>query len=122
MSEYGSVSLVRRLNLDKDRLLQALDGKLKVDEDENGFIYEQASEQKCRNYIISVFDSVAQSLLEANQNARLLEKVMEANGLSTRDPQIFKDYQHFLAEDNEDKRWEEQYNLTESFPEDEEEE
>ena len=100
MSEYGgSVSLVQAFNYDKERLLKALDGQLVCGETEDGFEYEDASEEECRAYIISVFDNAVYHALQGYQSGRVLEKTAEANGINTKSGQFFKDYLHFRAMD-----------------------
>lgn len=101
MSEYGSgVSLVQAFNYDKERLLNALNGKLICGETEDGFIYCDAPEKECRDFIISVFDNAVYHALQGYQSGRVYERVMDANGFKIGDGQIFKDYMHFKTMDD----------------------
>jgi len=111
MSEYGcGVSLVRAFNYDKERLLKALDGKLMCGETEDGFEYCDAPEEECRAFIISVFDNAVYHALQGYQSGRVMEKVMNSNGLNSTDNQIFKDYLHYKTEDDLEQFNGEQYN------------
>ena len=111
MSEYGGgVSLVQAFNYDKERLLKALDGQLMCGETEDGFEYCDAPEEECRAFIISVFDNAVYHALQGYASGRVLEKVMNSNGISPMDNQIFKDYMHFKAEDDLEQFNGEQYN------------
>lgn len=111
MSEYGSgVSLIQAFNYDKERLLKALDGQLLCGETEKGFIYSDATEDECREFIISVFDNAVYHALQGYASGRVLEKVMTANGLSINNGQLFKDYMHFKMLDDEEQYKGEQYN------------
>jgi hypothetical protein len=111
MSEYGSgVTLVQAFNYDKERLLKALEGQLICGETEHGFKYEDATEEECRDFIISVFDNAVYHALKGYQSGRVLEKVMYSNGLDYTSGQIFKDYMHYLSEDEATQIKGEQYN------------
>ena len=111
MSEYGcGVSLVRAFNYDKERLLKALDGKLMCGETEDGFEYCDAPEEECRAFIISVFDNAVYHALQGYQSGRVMEKVMNSNGINSMDNQIFKDYLHYKTEDDLEQFNGEQYN------------
>lgn len=108
MGEYGNgLSLVQMFNLDKERLLKALDGKLVCNETEDGFEYEDASEEECRAYIIRVFDNAVYHALQGYQSGRVLEKTAEANGIDTKSGQFFTDYLHFIDADS--KEYTEEY-------------
>ena len=109
MSEYGGgISLVQAFNYDKERLLKALDGKLVCGETEDGFEYEDASQEECRAYIISVFDNAVYHALQGYQSGRVLERTAEANGVNTKSGQFFKDYIHFIGVDSQEHT--EEYN------------
>lgn len=111
MGEYGSgVSLTRAFNYDKERLLKALEGQLLCGENEDGFIYEDAPEEECRAFIISVFDNAVYHALQGYSSGRVYEKVMEANGIKVGDGQIFKDFLHFKQMDDMKQFQGEQYN------------
>ena len=115
MSEYGGgVSLVQAFNYDKERLLKALDGQLMCGETEDGFEYCDAPEEECRAYIISVFDNAVYHALQGYASGRVMEKVMNSNGINPMDNQIFKDYMHFKAEDDLEQFRGEQYNYGDS--------
>ena len=119
MSEYGSgVSLVQAFNYDKERLLKALDGQLLCGETEEGFEYEDASDEDCRAFIISVFDNAVYHALQGYQSGRVMEQVMGANGIKVGDGQIFKDYLHFKQMDELKQFKEEQYNYGDPESED----
>lgn len=111
MGEYGSgVSLVQAFNYDKERLIKALDGQLLAGETEKGFIYADAPEEECRDFIISVFDNAVYHALNGYSSGRIYEKVMSANGINIADGQLFKDYMHFKALDDAEQFKGEQYN------------
>ena len=98
MSEYGcGVSLIQAFNYDKERLLKALDGQLVCGDTENGFEYADATEDECRAYIISVFDNAVYHALQGYQTGKVLEQVMNANGIKVDDNQLFMDYMHFRS-------------------------
>ena len=110
MSEYGcGVSLTQAFNYDKERLLKALDGQLLCGETEEGFEYCDAPEEECRAFIISVFDNAVYHALQGYASGRVMENVMNANGLKTTDGQLFQDYLHFKMEDDIKQLDEEQY-------------
>lgn len=97
MSEYGSgVSLTQAFNYDKERLLQALDGKLICGETEEGFVYAEATPAECRDFIITVFDNAVYHALQGYRSGKIMEKVAEANGVDIYSGQTFLDYQHFM--------------------------
>lgn len=111
MSEYGSgVSLVQAFNYDKERLLQALRGRLLCGETEEGFEYCEAPESECRAEIIALFDNAVYHALQGYQSGRVLEKTTEANGIDTKSGQFFKDYMHFRYMDELQQMSEEEYN------------
>lgn len=111
MGEYGSgVSLTQAFNYDKERLLHALKGELLWGESEEGFIYEEASEEECRKFIIDVFDNAVYHALQGYSSGRVYEKVLEANGIKPSNGQIFKDFLHFKQMDDLQQFKGEQYN------------
>ena len=104
MSEYGyGVSLIQSFNYDKERLLQALDGKLICGETEDGFEYADASQDECRDFIIGVFDNAVYHALQGYASGRVMEKVAEANGVDVKSGQTFQDYLHFKAIDEQEQ-------------------
>lgn len=111
MSEYtNETSLVQMFNCDKERLLKALDGQLICNETENGFEYENASEEECRAFIINIFDKAVYHALQGYQSGRVLEKTAEANGINIKSGQFFKDYLHFMQLDKVNNEFSEEYN------------
>ncbi|GEM_PF-3786481 len=101
-------SMTTTFNRLKEQFLRALDGELLSGDGET---YKEASEADCRAQAISIFDYVVCAALEAAQSGRALEKVMESNGVNPRDPQIFKDYQHFVIKDEKEYKTREEYHF-----------
>lgn len=120
MSEYGcGVSLVQAFNYDKERLLKALEGQLLCGENEEGFIYADATEEECRDFIISVFDNAVYHALQGYTTGRVLERAAEANGVDTKSGQFFQDYLHFRQKEVEEET--EEYNYGNPYYEEDDE-
>ena len=110
MSKYGNgVSLVEAFNYDKERLLQALRGRLVCGETSEGFEYCEAPENECRAEIIALFDKAVYHALQGYQSGRILEKTVEANGVDIKSGQFFKDYMHFKHMDTIEHEFSEEY-------------
>ena len=111
MGEYGSgVSLSQAFNYDKERLLQALRGRLVCGETSEGFEYCEAPQSECRAEIIALFDNAVYHALQGYQSGRVLEKTAEANGIDTKSGQFFKDYLHFRHMDTVEHAFDDEYN------------
>ena len=77
MSEYGGyLTLEQQFDLDRERLEQALEGKLVCGEDEKGFIYYEASEEECQDFLLSIFDNAVYWVAQANESAFILEQIL----------------------------------------------
>ena len=111
MGEYGSgITLVKAFNYDKERLLEALRGRLVCGETSEGFEYCEAPESECRAEIIALFDNAVYHALQGYQSGRVLEKTAEANGVDVKSTQFFKDYMRFKHMDNIKHEFSEEYN------------
>lgn len=59
MAKYGcGISFAEACDLDREELLHALKGEVRVGENEDGFIYEPASKEETDGVIIGLFDSM----------------------------------------------------------------
>ena len=66
MAEYGNgLRLAEVLSKDKERIKEALKGRLVCDEDENGFKYDTATQEECIRFILNKFDQRAYELFDA---------------------------------------------------------
>ena len=95
MYNFKSGSLVERFNADKERLIQALNGNIASVNNEGEIEYNAGSQEECREAIISLFDSAVYQALSGVSVGRVMEKVLGANGVDIKNPQVFKDYAHF---------------------------
>ena len=78
MSEYGpGVSLQKTFAYDKERIKNALNGKLVVDENENGFVYAEAPKEECDAFIISAFDNAVYHCIKSARGGRALRAIMD---------------------------------------------
>ena len=105
MGEYGSgLTMGKCFNMDKERIKKALDGYLVVGEDKNGFIYEKASQEECREFILRKFDNAVYHCLESMAFGRVYDYIMAKNGVKYTMEEIllskaiederFQDYQY----------------------------
>lgn len=78
MSEYGSgLTFAQCCAYDKERIKMAMQGKLVVGENEDGFIYAPASRQECEHYILSAYDNAVYHARQSMASGRAVEKVMK---------------------------------------------
>lgn len=111
MGEYGSgVSLVQAFNYDKERLLNALEGRLMCGETEEGFEYCEAPQSECRAEIIALFDNAVYHALQAYQSGRVLEQAAKENGVDTKSSNFFLDYLSLKLIDDDEYTKREAYN------------
>lgn len=80
MSEYGSgISFAKACAYDKERIKEALKGRLLCGEDENGFIYEEAPREECEKFIISAFDNVVYHARKSMASGRAMEALLKVH-------------------------------------------
>lgn len=80
MGEYGVNSGMLAFAYDKERIKHALDGELMCGEDENGFVYEKATAQECRTFILSAFDNAVHMCQQAWASGRAHDAYDRENG------------------------------------------
>lgn len=82
MSEYGNgMSLTEAFNNDKERICAALEGHLIVGENENGWIYEEATPEECKKYILGAFDNAVYHALAGYRSGKALEELASKHGV-----------------------------------------
>ena len=78
MAEYGSgVRMMEALAFDKERIMEAKHGRLVVGEDDQGFIYEECSQEEAQNYILDAFDNLVFQLVNTNSANKAYSRVMK---------------------------------------------
>lgn len=93
MAEYGcGVSLGQAFMYDKERIREALEGRLMIGEGGDGFVYGDAPKEDCCGFILAAFDNAVYHALEACASASALEAVMEKHGLSTMSGELANEY------------------------------
>lgn len=81
MAKYGNgVSLEQALVYDIEEIKEALNGRVRVGEDEKGFIYAPGTPEDCKQAIIDIVDGNNYLLFEISACAKALEKNMKDRG------------------------------------------
>lgn len=101
MSEYGSgVSLRQTFEYDRERIQEALQGRIMVDETEDGFVYDDCTKEEADEYILDAFDNAVYMCLQCAQSSRALERYMDDHGIQI----DFRDYLKYMQEIEEEDR------------------
>ena len=81
MDEYGPDCTLKQVyEYDRERVEHALDGELKCGQDENGFIYEPASPEACREFILEVVDVWYGEAQRLSNCGKVMEAIIRENG------------------------------------------
>lgn len=101
MSEYGAgLTSGQCFNMDKERIKHALKGELVCGENEDGFIYESASQEECEKYILSAFDNAVFHCKQAHDSGRVHERILKEH-TELSDEEIFKLYIAYMGEESQ---------------------
>lgn len=101
MSEYGSgVSLTQAFNYDKERLVKALtDNELVVGENQDGFIYEKATENEVKRFILDTFDNAVYHALQGYASGKALKQILtDYAGANLTDEVLLVKYRQAIQE------------------------
>lgn len=82
--------------LDKERIKEALAGRLMTGEDTNGFMYEPAPKEECDRFILEVFDDWVHRVKQLADHGRAMERLADAHGLHY----DLREYMGYLAEES----------------------
>ena len=97
MSEYGNgLSFGQTRNLDKERIKRALRGELVCGEDENGFIYAEASREDCERFILSAYDDCVYQAKQSMDSGRALERLLKSKGVEIGVTYTLAEYMNFM--------------------------
>ena len=78
MAEYGSgVRMMEALAFDKERIKEAMNGRLMIGEDDQGFIYDDCSKEEAQNYILDAYDNLVFQLVNANSANKAYSRVIK---------------------------------------------
>lgn len=82
MAEYGNgVSFAQMCNYEKEKLKQALKGRVRIGEDEDGFTYAPADKEACDKVVLAAFDNIVYYAIEAMSSAHALEACLNRHGI-----------------------------------------
>lgn len=82
MSKYGSgISFQQAKLYDREEIIHALKGEIRIGEDESGFIYDKGPKDKCEKVILDNFDEAVYNAIEANRTGRVLEGILSQRTL-----------------------------------------
>ena len=79
MSKYGSgLSSGQVANMEKEEIREALNGRIRVGENESGFIYEPCEDKEQLNMVVlRAYDALYYQLQQALASGRALEKILQ---------------------------------------------
>lgn len=78
MSKYGmGIDFIDSCNMEREEIVQALAGRVRVGEDENGFIYEEGTPEDCRDAILGNYDGIVYQAMEMVTCAVALGELLE---------------------------------------------
>ncbi len=98
MGEYGSgLTFARCCALDKERIKMALQGKIVVGEDEQGFVYGNAPQEECEKFILAAYDNAVYHARESMASGRAMERAIKSE--KYRLP--FRKYVRFMDEEQQ---------------------
>lgn len=98
MAKYGNgISFAEACKMNREELLHALNGEIRVGENENGFIYAPASKEETDKVIIGLFDS----LVYDAQNTLKASRAMESAYFKQAGPLPLKDFMSAMEAENE---------------------
>ena len=82
MGKYGSgLSSGQVANLEKEEIREALNGRIRVDENEGGFVYAPCDDkEKLKDIILRAYDAIYFQLNQALASGRALEKMYHDMG------------------------------------------
>ena len=96
MGEYGNgLTLADEMELDKQRVREALLGRIVVGEDEHGFLFDKAPDWECHEYILSVLDKWYYHAKQGADSGRALERMLAKRGVTFHNAD---EMQEFMAE------------------------
>lgn len=99
MGEYGpGLTSGQAFMLDKERIRNALAGKLICGETDAGFEYAEAPEEECAAYILSAFDNAVFQCQKSMASGRVLERLLKEK-TKMKDADILHDYIHLMQEE-----------------------
>ena len=82
MSKYGmGIDFIDSCNMEREEIVQALAGRVRVGEDENGFIYDEGTPKDCRNVILGNYDGIVYQAMEMMACAVALGELLEKKEL-----------------------------------------
>ncbi|HAV90099.1 MAG TPA: hypothetical protein DCW44_02340 [Eubacterium sp.] len=94
MSEYGSgISFARACAYDKERIKEALKGRLLCGEDENGFIFKEAPKEECEKFIIKAFDNAVYHARGALAAGRAMDNYLKSKHVKVN----MKEYMYYRS-------------------------
>ena len=114
MAEYGNgVSFAQMCNYEKEKLKQALKGRVRIGEDENGFTYAPADKEACDKVALEIFDNMVYYAIQGMSSCHALEECLNRHGIKPEKEmhnyihdvqkagELFKDYEYeeFCADD-----------------------
>ena len=77
MSKYGCAIDFQEAKLfDREEIEYALKGKVRVGENDKGFIYDMGTNEECRKVILDNFDEAVFCAIESLRNSRTLEQLV----------------------------------------------
>lgn len=107
MAEYGNgISFAQMCNYEKEKLKQALKGRVRIGEDETGFTYAPADKEACDKVVLTIFDNMVYHAIEAMSSAHALEACLKRHGVKPEKEmghyihdvqkagELFKDYEY----------------------------
>lgn len=109
MSKYGpGLTSGQIANMEKEMIKHALQGEVRVGENENGFIYKPSEKDVCDKEIIDAYDALYYQLEQALASGRALEKIAKDRGYNSdlaeymdalKDTAIATDYEYEEGEE-----------------------
>ncbi|MBQ6395498.1 MAG: hypothetical protein IJH87_04065 [Atopobiaceae bacterium] len=82
MGEYASwLTTGEAAELDKERIKEALSGRLMIGEDEDGFVYGPAAKEECDRFVLDAFDNQVHLCKQANAVGRAYERILADRGI-----------------------------------------
>ena len=82
MGQYGSgIRMMDALVYDKERVKEALKGRMVIGEDDKGFIYEDCSRAEAERYILDAFDNMVYQYVNANAAGKAYERLLRDMGI-----------------------------------------